>query len=145
MLPRVVKGDKKGQWRRCLGSALYGGTKILAAPKNDTGHSSWLTTSKHAQGNPKTEPVTTWYRSLSEGSLPVAGHLTREPQTLPSQTTMWLGQHTFITNGQELDATNLCRWPCETSLKNLGCRRCWNDLLLPDKDATRGEDRLRDW
>jgi hypothetical protein len=39
-LPRVVKGDQKGQWRRCPGSALYGGAEVLAAPKNDTGHSS---------------------------------------------------------------------------------------------------------
>jgi hypothetical protein len=39
-LPWVVKGDQKGQWRRCPGSALYGGAEVFAAPKNDTGYSS---------------------------------------------------------------------------------------------------------
>jgi hypothetical protein len=33
-LPRVVKGDQKGQWRSCPGSALYDGAGVLAAPKN---------------------------------------------------------------------------------------------------------------
>jgi hypothetical protein len=43
--------------------AMAKGAEVLAAPKNDTGHSSWLKTSKLAEGNRRTEPVTTWYRS----------------------------------------------------------------------------------
>jgi hypothetical protein len=45
---------------------------------------------------------------------------------------------------QNLDATNLWQSLIETSLNNLGCWRCWNDLLLPDENETRGEDKLRD-
>jgi hypothetical protein len=87
--PYATAGRKrrpKGAMEKVPGVCLYGGVEVLAAPKNDTGHSSWLTTSKLAEGNPRTEPVTTWYRSCRRESCQWRGTWRGRPKRfLPRQ------------------------------------------------------------